>query len=84
MTEVSVVVCTYRRFDHLRLALDALASQTDAPDFEILVVDNSEDPSGLAAFRSSYALPANARVLTSPPLVSLARGTSASRRHAGK
>lgn len=39
---LSVVICTYRRPEYLRLALDSLASQT-APrtDWEVLVVDNA-------------------------------------------
>ena len=39
----SVVIPTYNRKDHLLRALDALAQQT-FPDFEVVVVDQSEPP----------------------------------------
>ncbi len=39
----SVVIPTYNRKDHLLRALDALARQT-FPDFEVVVVDQSDPP----------------------------------------
>ena len=42
---VSVVICTYRRPDFLRAALDSLTRQTVPPDlFEVIVVDNNSGP----------------------------------------
>jgi glucosyl-dolichyl phosphate glucuronosyltransferase len=50
---ISVVICTYNRADRLRLALDALCTQTLSPQsFEILVVDNAstDDTAALCTF----------------------------------
>lgn len=42
---ISIVICTYRRFDLLRNAVASLAQQTaDRMDFEIIVVDNDLRP----------------------------------------
>lgn len=38
---VSVVISTYNRADRLPSALDALLRQTDAPPYEIIVIDNN-------------------------------------------
>lgn len=52
---LSVVICTYDRYDLLSEALAALAAQTMAPDdFEILVVDNSPDAKRSAAESGKY------------------------------
>ena len=39
---LSIVVCTYRRAQALRNLLESLSDQT-CPDFEVVVVDASED-----------------------------------------
>lgn len=53
---VTVAICTYARPISLRRALDSLLAQTlPRRDFEILVVDNTPDPGGLADVRVSYA-----------------------------
>ena len=42
MPEVSVVVCTYNRYEVLRKAIDSLTKQTLSPEkFEILIIDNT-------------------------------------------
>jgi glycosyltransferase involved in cell wall biosynthesis len=42
---VSVVVCTYRRFELLGMAVASLAQQTASPeDYEVIVVDNDTSP----------------------------------------
>ena len=48
MTTVTVCVATYRRPDGLRKLLESLAQQVDAPDFEIVVVDNDEEQTAKA------------------------------------
>ena len=53
----SIVIPTYERPDTLFQVLDALGRQTDAPDFEVLVVDDgSRDGTSerLAAYRPAY------------------------------
>ncbi len=51
---ISVVICTYNRADRLRLALEALCTQTLPPQsFEILVVDNASTDD-TAAICTSY------------------------------
>ncbi len=53
----SVVIPTFRRTETLFSVLDALASQTDPPDFEVLVVDDGsgDDTLGrLEAYRAAY------------------------------
>lgn len=73
--QITVAICTYNRFDDLRNVLGGLAAQTlPAEAFEVLIVDNSTDHAARDAFRSSYALPGNARWLdSSPPGLSRAR-----------
>jgi glycosyltransferase involved in cell wall biosynthesis len=41
--EISVVLCTYNRAARLADALTALVHQTDAPPYEVVVVDNNSD-----------------------------------------
>jgi glycosyltransferase involved in cell wall biosynthesis len=53
----SVVIPTYRRCDTLLGVLDALAAQTDAPSFEVIVIDDGSGdatPERLAAYRPRY------------------------------
>ena len=55
---VSVVLCTWNRAALLEGALNALVSQTDPPDHEIVVVDNdSTDESRLVIERYAAAHP---------------------------
>ncbi len=50
--ELTVAVCTYRRFPWLKKCLEALARQTLSRDqFRVIVVDNSLQPAESAAFR---------------------------------
>ena len=54
---VSVVIPTFRRPETLFAVLDALALQTDPPQFEVVVVDDGsggETPRRLAAYRPAY------------------------------
>jgi glycosyltransferase involved in cell wall biosynthesis len=53
----TVVIPTYRRSGTLFAVLDALARQSDAPDFEVVVVDDGsgdETPKRLAGYRPAY------------------------------
>jgi glycosyltransferase involved in cell wall biosynthesis len=53
----SVVIPTYRRPETLFPVLDALASQAEPPQYEVVVVDDGsgdETPARLAAFRPPY------------------------------
>ncbi|HWZ86209.1 MAG TPA: glycosyltransferase, partial [Thermoanaerobaculia bacterium] len=54
----SVVIPTFRRPDTLFSVLEALAAQKDAPDFEVVVVDDGsggKTPGLLEAYRPAYA-----------------------------
>src|ERR1041385_6665223 len=45
MFKISAIICTYRRSDYLRRALESLREQTlPAEDFEVVVVDNAVEP----------------------------------------
>jgi glycosyltransferase involved in cell wall biosynthesis len=53
----TVVIPTYERPGTLRRVLDALAAQRDAPEFEVVVVDDGsrdETPHLLETYRPSY------------------------------
>ena len=42
MFKISAIICTYKRVDYLRRALESLCGQTlDADDYEVVVVDNA-------------------------------------------
>lgn len=59
MTAFSIVIPTYRRPDTLFQVLDGLARQREAPDFEVIVVDDGSGDSTrerLAAYRAPYPL----------------------------
>ncbi len=57
---LSVVICTYDRYDLLPEALQALVGQSVPPEeFEILVIDNSPDAERSAAEASKHAKIAN-------------------------
>jgi hypothetical protein len=43
MTKISVIIPTFRRPDGLRRALASVLAQRDAPDFEVVVVDNAPE-----------------------------------------
>lgn len=66
MVALSVIIATYNRADRLRVCLEALGTQTQAPaDFEVIVVvDGSSDHTEemLAKLRTPYAL----RVIRQP------------------
>ncbi len=43
--DVSIVICTHRRFDLLAAAVQSLVNQTASPDsYEVIVVDNDHQP----------------------------------------
>lgn len=64
---LTVAVCTCNRFEHLPECLATLEQQ-DLPkqDYEVLVVDNSDDHAASAAFWANFAADANCRVVKSP------------------
>jgi GT2 family glycosyltransferase len=76
--ELTVVICTYNRYDVLPDALASLEAQTlDADAIEILVVDNSSDFEAQGAHWEQNAIPANARVIFDrTPGLSRARNTA--------
>ena len=73
---VSVVLCTWNRVTLLEGALNALVSQTDPPDHEIVVVDNdSTDESRLVIERYAAAHPQVRYVFEGAAGLSHARNT---------
>lgn len=54
--QLSAVICTYKRYDHLDNAIDSLLAQTlKASAFEILVIDNTPDSPERTASAAKYA-----------------------------
>src|SRR5207237_8292281 len=78
---LSVVICTYNRYDLLPEAIESLIQQDiPAGSLEIIVVDNSPDQAGAARFAQRYAGLSNLTYLVEPrPGLSNARniGTAA-------
>lgn len=76
--ELTVVICTYNRYDVLPDAIASLETQTiDAKRLEILVVDNSGDTDSQAAYWNQHVVPHNARLIVdSVPGLSRARNTA--------
>ncbi len=71
---VTVVVCTYNRYQYLAALLAKLEVQNAYFSYEIMIVDNSDDETAKAEFYTKVQLPAMARVLpSSPPGLSRAR-----------
>jgi glycosyltransferase involved in cell wall biosynthesis len=72
---ITVCICTYNRSHMLGNLLSVIGSQTlPAEQFEILIVDNSDNLQDRDSFYTDARLPANARVLYSePPGLSRAR-----------
>lgn len=53
--EITAVVCTYNRYDLLRRAVDSLLAQTlDHDRLEIMVIDNSPDPTRAEREKATY------------------------------
>lgn len=73
--QITVVVCTYNRYDVLPDAIASLAIQNLAEDaIELIVVDNSSDKKGQEAFWSDFDAARKPRVLFEPvPGLSRAR-----------
>lgn len=73
--KISVALCTYNRFEYLPLALDSLIGQTlSQEDFEVIIVDNSDDLEAADVFWAARSLPQNTHLIrTSPPGLSRAR-----------
>jgi glucosyl-dolichyl phosphate glucuronosyltransferase len=74
---LSVVVCTYNRYDALRNAIHSLLRQRLDPGFlEVIVVDNSPDQANAARFAARFADAPGMRYLLEPtPGLSHARNT---------
>src|ERR1044072_8100211 len=52
---ITVAICTYRRAESLRCAIDSLLMQTlPKSDFRILIVDNAPDAADLDSLRADY------------------------------
>jgi glycosyltransferase involved in cell wall biosynthesis len=75
--DITVVVCTYNRYDVLGDAIVSLESQSaPAGQIEILIVDNSSDHAAQEEYWASHAVPANSRLLFDRvPGLSRARNT---------
>jgi glycosyltransferase involved in cell wall biosynthesis len=57
MTYLSIVIPTYNRLDMLIRVLDALDAQVEAPEFEVIVIDDgSSDPRVAQTFQSATPL----------------------------
>jgi glycosyltransferase involved in cell wall biosynthesis len=76
--EITVVVCTYNRYDVLPDAIASLETQTiDPKALEILIVDNSGDTESQTAHWKQHAVPPNARlIIDAVPGLSRARNTA--------
>jgi glycosyltransferase involved in cell wall biosynthesis len=76
--DLTVVICTYNRYDVLPDAVASLESQSiDAAALEILVVDNSSDRQAQTAHWGQHAVPPNARlIIDTVPGLSRARNTA--------
>jgi glycosyltransferase involved in cell wall biosynthesis len=74
---LTVVICTYNRYDVFPDAIASLETQTlDSKAFEILVVDNSSNIEAQSAYWNNHDLPPNARlILDSVSGLSRARNT---------
>ncbi|HWL83076.1 MAG TPA: glycosyltransferase [Roseomonas sp.] len=60
--KLTVALCTYKRYDLLRLAIESLTRQTLPQDqFEVLVVDNSPDRDGSGREQQQYEHVGNLR-----------------------
>ena len=58
--KLSLIITTYNRPDALRAALDALACQVNAGDFEVLIADDGSRPDTaelIASRISDYPVP---------------------------
>lgn len=75
LPKITVAICTYNRFFYLPLSLESLFTQSVGTDeYEILIVDNSDDKTAADAFWATTSLPSNCRLIrTSPPGLSRAR-----------
>ncbi|WP_417462219.1 glycosyltransferase [Kordiimonas sp.] len=75
LPKITAAVCTYNRFSYLPLSLASLSTQSlRADEYEILIVDNSDDEAAADAFWTKTELPSNCRLIrTSPPGLSRAR-----------
>jgi GT2 family glycosyltransferase len=81
--ELTVVICTYNRYDVLPDAIASLETQTvDPKRLEILVVDNSGDADSQTAYWKQHVVPSNARRIVDPvPGLSRARNTALREAH---
>jgi glycosyltransferase involved in cell wall biosynthesis len=62
--EITVVVCTFNRYSVLPRCLASLASQTlDAEEYEVLIIDNSNDHAARDGFWRNFRLAENFRVV---------------------
>lgn len=78
---ITVAICTYRRYDLLPRALEALERQTiDPRTFEVLVVDNTDDVELRQSFAATLAGRQGVSVMFSdPPGLSRARNLALER-----
>jgi GT2 family glycosyltransferase len=82
---LSVVICTYNRYDVLPKAVDSLLrQQLDVGVMEVIVVDNSPDQENAARFGARFALEPGIRYLLEPtPGLSHARNVGIAHARAG-
>jgi GT2 family glycosyltransferase len=82
---LSVIVCTYDRYDVLPNAIDSLLrQQLEAGSLEVIVVDNSPDQENAARFRARFAQTPGVTYLLEPtPGLSHARNIGTAHARAG-
>jgi GT2 family glycosyltransferase len=85
LPRLSVIVCTYDRYDVLPNAIDSLLRQRlDAGTLEVVVVDNSPDQKNAARFRARFAHEPGISYLLEPtPGLSHARNIGTAHARAG-
>jgi len=75
--DLTIAICTYNRYDHLRRVLSALSALGYDETCEVLVVDNSDDVRAQAEFeRSSLPQVTFGYLKSSPPGLSRARNVA--------
>jgi glycosyltransferase involved in cell wall biosynthesis len=64
--EISVVISTYNRDGSLARAIDSILAQTDAPEYELIVVDNNSTDGTARLVQAYAARAANVRYVFEP------------------
>ena len=65
--ELSIIIPTHNRPKALALCLQAIANQADAPELEVIVIDDMNDPETKKVVEGSQLPKANCQLLVVPP-----------------